>query len=183
MYVHGFSEGASSNAMPGGTTLPVSAEQMAQIRELKIAHHSNLAICLLKMGSVEKARDNCNKALAIDAANIKCLFRRGKCHSQLGALDEAKADFEQVLAQQPDNRDALREMQTLRTRFASHKKKEQKRFAGFFDKLYKEEETIAPATAPAPSDVVGQDGDIGEPITEPQPFQPTDVCIANHVSD
>ena len=88
--------------MPGGTTLPVSAEQMAQIRELKMAHHSNLAICLLKVGSVEKARDNCNKALAIDPANIKCLFRRGKCYSQLGCLDEAKADFEQVRLPNPN---------------------------------------------------------------------------------
>lgn len=198
MYVHGFSEGAaSSNVMPGGTTVPVSAEQMTQIRELKIAHHSNLAICLLKVGNVEKARDNCTKALAIDPSNIKCLFRRGKCYSHLGALDEAKTDLDQVLAQQPDNRDALREMQTLRSRFASHKKKEQKRFAGFFEKLNKEEEaepaTIEDAAVPPPVPAIAsaaaqvscaatsdqdEDSDIGEALSEPQPFEPTDVSIA-----
>jgi len=138
MYVHGFSEGSGKQSMPGQTTTPVTAEQMASIRELKVAHFSNLAMCHLKLGNVDKARDNCTKALQIDPANVKALFRRGKCYSQLGALDEAKADLEQVLRHQPDNRDALREMQTLRGRFASHKKKEQKRFAGFFDKLHAE---------------------------------------------
>ena len=100
MYVHGFSEGsgASAQSMPGQTTKPVDAETMAQLRELKVVHFSNLAMCHLKLGNVEKARDNSSKALAIDAKNIKSLFRRGKCHSTLGALDEAKADFDQILS-------------------------------------------------------------------------------------
>lgn len=103
-------------------------------------------MCHLKLGNVEKARDNCTKALAIDPTNEKALFRRGKCYSQLGALDEAKTDLEQVLSRSPDNRDALREMQTLKRHFASHKKKEQKRFAGFFDKLQAEEPSPATST-------------------------------------
>ena len=38
----------------------------------------------LKLGNTEKARDNCTKALAIEPANVKALFRRGKCHAALG---------------------------------------------------------------------------------------------------
>eukprot|EP00966_Prymnesium_polylepis_P145694 3365334-Prymnesium_polylepis.2 len=49
---------------------------------------------------------------------------------------------------EPYNKDAMRELQALRSRFASHRKKEQKKFAGMFDKLSadsQEEEVAAPA--------------------------------------
>jgi len=63
---------------------------------LKMASFSNLAMCHLRLGNTERARDCCTKALNIDPTNVKALFRRGKCHSQLGGLDEAKADLERV---------------------------------------------------------------------------------------
>ena len=146
MYVHGFSEG-SSNKIPGQTTQPVTSEEMRQIRELKLAHHSNLAMCHMKLGNVQKAQINCSKALAIDPKNVKALFRRGKCYAQLNALDEAKADLDAVLSLEPGNNDAKRELQALKSRFASHRKKEQKKFAGMFDKLSAEQEAEAPAQA------------------------------------
>ena len=76
MYVHGYSStaggGGGSAGLPGQTTTPVSAEEMAQIRELKIAHHCNLAVCHMKHGpKFSKAKDNCTKALAIDGNNVK----------------------------------------------------------------------------------------------------------------
>lgn len=198
MYVHGFSEGSSSQTMPGQTTQPVSAGTMAQIKELKVVHFSNLAMCHLKLGNVQKARDNSSKALAIDGKNIKALFRRGKCNSQLGALDEAKADFDQILAMEPENRDVLRELHALKARFREHEKKEKKKFAGMFDRMNADEQAggapaqaSAPAPAPAPAGVqppgetvpphneedADDDDDIGEPIGEPQEFQPTDVTV------
>ena len=206
MYVHGFSEGSTgAAAMPGQTTQPVSPATMAQIKELKLVHFNNLAMCHMKLGNVQKARDNSSKALALDGKNIKALFRRGKCNSQLGALDEAKADFDQILAVEPDNRDVQRELHALKARFREHDKKEKKRFAGMFDKLNAGEgagaapaQAPAPAPAPTPAPVPApaatpppgesvpahneeeeddDDDDIGEPIGEPQEFQPTDVTV------
>jgi len=209
MWVNGFSEGSTGGGrMPGSTTRPVSAEDMKTIKELKVVHHSNLAMCHLKLGNMEKARDNCTKALMIDPNNVKCLFRRGKCYSQLGALDEAKADLTQVLAQQPDNRDAIREMQTLRSRLASHKKKEQKKFAGFFEKLNADEADGPQAAASANSHASAADAasatgvdatsksqtqgtanpdlaaecqeyDIGEALGPAQAFEPMDATLTS----
>ena len=73
MYVHGYSSsGGGMGGMPGQTTKPVSSEEMAQIRELKIAHFCNLAMCHMKHGpKYAKAKENCTKALALDPDNVK----------------------------------------------------------------------------------------------------------------
>ena len=53
-----------------------------------------------------------------------------------------------MLARDAGNTEARREMHALKARFAEHKKKEQKRFAGFFDKLQIAEQ---PAAAEQPA--------------------------------
>jgi len=209
MYVHGFSEGSSSSggqSMPGQTTKPVSPETMAQIKELKVVHFSNLAMCHMKLGNVQKARDNSSKALAIDGKHMKSLFRRGKCNAALGALDEAKVDLDCIMSMEPENRDALRELHALKQKFREHDKKEKKKFAGMFDRLSADADaenaasssapapapapapTPAPAPAPTPAPVAvaaasvqtppeEDEDDIGEPLSAPQAFEPSDVSI------
>lgn len=142
MYVNGYSasSGLGTGGMPGQTTTPATPEEMAQIRELKLAHHCNLAMCHMKHGpKLQKARDNCTKALAIDPDNVKALFRRGKCYAQLNALDEAKMDLDRVLQLQPDNLDAKRELRALKSAFDRVRKREQKKFAGMFDRINDED--------------------------------------------
>ena len=51
---------------------------------------------------------------------MKSLFRRGKCNAALGALDEAKADFDLIMSIEPENRDALRELHALKQKFKEH---------------------------------------------------------------
>ena len=144
---------------------------MESISELKLAHFSNLAMCHVKLENYEKARDNCTRAIAMDPSNVKALFRRGKCHSHLGALDEAKRDFEHVLAREPENRDARRGLQALKGLFAAHKKREQKRFAGFFDKLESEEPpdqaSGGQAVAPPEEHLEAADEPMGDPACDP----------------
>lgn len=151
MYVNGYSSsgGGGPPGLTGQTTKQVTQEEMVQIRELKLAHYCNLAMCHMKHGpKYLKARDNCTKALAIDPDNVKALFRRGKCYAQLNELDEAKADFERVLQLQPENSDAKRELRSLRGAFEKLRKREQKKFAGMFDRINQDEE-MADAEAAA----------------------------------
>ncbi|EOD23280.1 hypothetical protein EMIHUDRAFT_239918 [Emiliania huxleyi CCMP1516] len=142
MYVHGFSEtsgGAGASSSPAG--LPwsprksVTEAETAQLRSLKVAHFSNLAACHLKLGAVPKARDCCSKALALDPGHLKARFRRGKCLAALGALDDARDDLETVLRADPENREAHRELRELKMRLAAQRRREAKKFAGFFDRL------------------------------------------------
>lgn len=195
LYVHGYSQGSGGQAMPGQTTTPVTADEMEQIKELKLAHFCNLAMCHLKAQppNWQKARANCTKALELEPTSVKALFRRGKCNAQLGHLDEAKEDLERVMQLQPDNKDANRELRALKPLFDKQRKKEQKKFAGMFDKMHADDEAAAPA-APSGADsaaavppAAGEGGgvgaagdgdddeDIGDPLGAPQAFEPKDV--------
>jgi len=177
MYVHGYSSSSSATGMPGKTTTPVTPEEMAQIRELKVAHHCNLAMCHMKHGpKLQKAKENCTKALAIDANNVKARFRRGKCYLQLGELDEAKADLDRVLELEPENKDAVRELRLLKGAFDKQRKKEQKKFAGMFDKLHQDEELAeaeAAASAPAAASAAVPPTGSAPPAAAPTPPPPT----------
>ena len=143
MYVHGYSlsSGGAVMGMPGQTTTPVTAEEMTTIKELKLVHFNNLAMCHLKQTppNLEKAVIAA-KALELDQDNVKALFRRGKCYAQLNALDEAKEDLERVIELQPDNKDAARELRNLKGAFVAQRKKEQRKFAGLFDRMQADEE-------------------------------------------
>lgn len=165
MYVNGYSESsAASVGLPGKTTTPVTAEEMAQIKELKLAHFCNLAMCHLKQGpNLQKAKTNCTKALALDPKNVKALFRRGKCHAQLGMLDEAKEDLDRVIELQPENKDAVRELRALRSQFASQRKREAKKFAGMFDRMQADDEAAAGDGA-APSEPGPASGQAAESV-------------------
>jgi len=174
MYVHGYSGGNGCGMVfPGQTTTPVSESEMATIHELKLAHFCNLGMCHLKLGNLPKARINCTKALAIDSTNVKALFRRGKCNAALGSLDEAKADFEGVLELQPLNKEAVRQLRSLKCAFADHKRKEQKRFAGMFERLA----DVECAESVAHSDLGAAASKAHRPI-----YSPRDLEAVEHVA-
>jgi len=106
-----------------------------------------------------------------------------------------------VAPQEPENRDALRELHALKHKFKEHDRKEKKKFAGMFDRLSADADAgnaaaasssalapaptpasaAAPATAasaqPPAEEEEEEDDDIGEPLSSPQAFEPTDVSI------
>jgi tetratricopeptide (TPR) repeat protein len=59
--------------------------------------YANRAMALLRLRHFVAADDDCTRALAIDAANIKVLFRRATVRAELGQLDDAAADVGALL--------------------------------------------------------------------------------------
>lgn len=73
------------------------------------AAYSNRAMALLKLKEFANAEADCSSALALDAAHVKSLTRRGTARNALGRHRAAFADFARVCELQPANKLAVAE--------------------------------------------------------------------------
>jgi tetratricopeptide (TPR) repeat protein len=114
------------------------AKEMAN--SVKTTVRGNLAQVLLNTKRYREALGECEKILKDDGGNSKALFRRGKAHSMLDEWSEAKRDFQRILDMQPDNADALRELNAVIAKERDYDRKLKGQFAGMFAKLSAMEE-------------------------------------------
>eukprot|EP00440_Ansanella_granifera_P010482 gb/GFBE01011369.1/.p1 GENE.gb/GFBE01011369.1/~~gb/GFBE01011369.1/.p1 ORF type:complete len:214 (+),score=63.93 gb/GFBE01011369.1/:1-642(+) len=115
----------------------VPPEKVEEVRKLKQSTHLNMAACYLKVGEHKKCIDACSKALAAGPLS-KAFFRRGQAHLELRNLDEAKMDFEQARALEPNDPAIEKELRRLKAAFSQHDAKEKKRYAKMFSKMKEE---------------------------------------------
>ncbi|GAO45881.1 hypothetical protein G7K_0127-t1 [Saitoella complicata NRRL Y-17804] len=74
---------------------------------------SNRAMTNLKLERWADAEEDCNKALALTAQNVKALWRRGIARKNLGKLVEARQDWELALKIEPGNSTIMDELKQL----------------------------------------------------------------------
>jgi len=165
--------GQDPSGMGIGKGKEISDEDKAKVRELKLSHHLNLAMCLMKLENWDKAITNCSKALEVDEHSVKALFRRGKCRSLKGDLDGAKLDLLKANSLEPKDAAVKQELALLTQRFAAHEKKAKKQFAGMFDKIRAPEDAAEPAepaepVAKAAKPDTDEGGAAAKPDSEPE---------------
>ncbi|CAH1125938.1 unnamed protein product [Ceutorhynchus assimilis] len=106
-------------------------------RSLLLAAHLNIALCYLKLNDNFQAKASATKALEIDPANEKALFRRGQALNGLGEPRLAAKDFGECLKLDPNN-SAARAQQSLCSHVMKEQlEKEKKIYANMFDKFAK----------------------------------------------
>jgi tetratricopeptide (TPR) repeat protein len=110
-----------------------SEELKAEMATQRIALHSNISLCLIKMGDYARAADECQKVLAVEPNNTKALFRVGQAYMLKGDLDKAKAMLQAAKATAPDDKGINNELVKLARKFKEHAAKEKKKFAGMFE--------------------------------------------------
>jgi len=89
----------------------LTAEEEAEVKQIKLACYLNLAFCYLKRaGNEAKVIQNCDEALALDAKNVKALFRRGSAYLTNKEYQKAKNDFKLALEQDPSNKATQRQL-------------------------------------------------------------------------
>jgi tetratricopeptide (TPR) repeat protein len=78
--------------------------------------HARIGMAYLHLGEVEKAREACNRALAIEPADLQARWTLGCALLEEGQTDEAVKLFREILEDAPDHAPAFTEIVTLRAR-------------------------------------------------------------------
>ena len=58
--------------------------------------------------------DDANEAIKLNKDYIKAYHRRGKAYASLNKIDIAIKDFQFILEKEPNNKEAMNELRTLR---------------------------------------------------------------------
>ncbi|XP_043196516.1 peptidyl-prolyl cis-trans isomerase FKBP4-like [Amphibalanus amphitrite] len=122
-----------------------SEEEKPLAKEVELAGHLNLAMCYIKLTDYVQARAHCDKALEIDANNVKGLFRRGQALAKMNEPELARADFQRVIQLDPQNKAAAHQAQICAQQIRAAKAHEKKIYANMFERLSKMEERESPA--------------------------------------
>lgn len=104
----------ANNLLDAGT---FDGELRRESRQLKLQCCLNDALASLKLRQARDALASCNKALEIESANLKGLYRRAQAQYQLGDLDEADVDLKTLLEYDPNNTSAINERRRIKREY------------------------------------------------------------------
>ncbi|XP_078402929.1 peptidyl-prolyl cis-trans isomerase FKBP5-like isoform X1 [Cetorhinus maximus] len=113
----------------------LTQEESRRAKTLILAAHLNVAMCYLKLNEHLKAVESCDRALEIDQANEKALYRRGEARLCANEFDLAKADFQKVLQVNPENKAAKTQIVLCQNRMKEHHERNKKIYANMFQKF------------------------------------------------
>ena len=124
------------------------------VQKVQLSTHLNLANCYLKLDEPEKALASADKALGIDAASVKGLFRRGQARLRIPPvdIDAARADLMAAAKLDPKSREIRAEIDRLKATKAAQKAEERTVYGGIFAK---EAEVQQKARPPPPPPIFG----------------------------
>ncbi|XP_077023468.1 sperm-associated antigen 1 [Tamandua tetradactyla] len=91
-----------------------------KINNKECAIYTNRALCHLKLGQFEEAKQDCDQALHIDDGSVKACYRRALAHKGLKNYQESLNDLNKVLVLDPSIVEAKKELEEV-TRFLNIK--------------------------------------------------------------
>ncbi|XP_043485847.1 peptidyl-prolyl cis-trans isomerase D [Polistes fuscatus] len=104
------------------------------IKDLKVTIMLNLAAVQLKKKDYRSAVKLCSEVLEIDKSNGKAYFRRGQAHMGQNEYDVGLMDFKRALAECPNNKDILKEIEKVKKAMNSYLILEKATFQKMFRK-------------------------------------------------
>lgn len=110
-------------------------EEERKAKALRLAAHLNLAMCFLKVQEPSQALENCDKALGLDEANEKALFRRGEALFAMKEFDRARGDFQRVTQLYPGNKAAKSQVGLCQKQIKDQHEKDKRLYANMFQKF------------------------------------------------
>ncbi|XP_051043074.1 peptidyl-prolyl cis-trans isomerase FKBP5 isoform X2 [Phodopus roborovskii] len=123
-----------------------------------LAAFLNLAMCYLKLREYTKAVECCDKALGLDSANEKGLYRRGEAQLLMNEFESAKGDFEKVLEVNPQNKAARLQICMCQKKAKEHNERDRRVYANMFTKFAEQDAKEAASKAMSKKAVEGEAG-------------------------
>ncbi|XP_069489545.1 peptidyl-prolyl cis-trans isomerase FKBP5 isoform X2 [Ambystoma mexicanum] len=100
-----------------------------------LAAFLNLAMCNIKLKEYMQAVECCEKALGLDHANEKGLYRRGEARLLMNEFELARLDFERVLEVNPHNKAAKSQIVVCQKKAKEHNERDRIIYANMFQKF------------------------------------------------
>ncbi|XP_074791921.1 peptidyl-prolyl cis-trans isomerase FKBP5 isoform X2 [Natator depressus] len=113
----------------------LSERESKEAESFLLAAFLNLAMCYLKLREYIKAVECCDKALGLDQANEKGLYRRGEARLLMNEFELAKCDFQKVLEVNPQNKAAKSQITVCQKKMKEHNERDRRIYANMFKKF------------------------------------------------
>lgn len=120
----------------------ITAVEAIEVKSLLVSAHGNTAMVQLKQEDWMGGLKSADAVLAIDANNVKALYRRATCRTKIGRLEESKADLLRVLELDETNSAAKKDLFEITKILKLEQQKEKAAFSGMFSKgsMYEDRE-------------------------------------------
>merc|ERR1712083_216423 len=113
----------------------LAEEDKKEIQKNQVSCHSNTALCKLKSKDFAECIESCNKALELDADNVKAIFRRGQAHAYNGSNENALNDLKAAQKLNPDDKQITKMVLVIKKRVKKQKQAEKDLYKGMFNKV------------------------------------------------
>ena len=80
------------------------------------ATYSNRAMTHIRLKDFGKASEDANSAIALKADYLKAYHRRGTAYTSTGKFELAIKDFQYILEKEPENKEAIKDLMSARTK-------------------------------------------------------------------
>lgn len=94
-------------------THAINRRSILELSPNTATYYANRAAALTMLGKYKEAAEDCRTATNLDPSNIKAFCRAGKCHMNLGNLEESTRQYELALQVDQSNAQAQREYNNL----------------------------------------------------------------------
>lgn len=118
----------------------LSPDLKAKVNELLVQCHLNLAVCLNKLGDIQKVMVHCKKALEIQPANVKALYHQGCAYLALEDYYNANSSLKYALDLAPKNIDVRRKLKELKEKRLKQDAEDKRLYSNLFGRMSKLEE-------------------------------------------
>lgn len=121
-------------------TSELSPDLKAKVNELLVHCHLNLAVCLNKLGDIQKVMTHCKKALEIQPSNVKALYHQGCAYLALEDYYNANSSLKYALELAPKNVAVRTKLKELKEKRLKQDAEDKRLYSNLFGRMSKLEE-------------------------------------------